>query len=111
TSDSNSSRAPRRRWLLPTKPNRRRLPPAHAAARAKASALSYREHRAAAAGRAAVAHPLLARAGAVRPVQRDAVVVGNFLARPDGPDRLDEDAPALLHGLAVGFAGVVDPAR
>ena len=55
----------------------------------------------------------------MRHVQRDAVVVGQFLARLDVADRLDQHAilaaVALLvlldQRLAVGIAAVVDPAR
>ena len=55
----------------------------------------------------------------MRFVEHDAVVVGELLARPDLARRLDEHtvlaavAAVVLvqHGLAVGLAAVVDPAR
>jgi hypothetical protein len=55
----------------------------------------------------------------VRHVEHDAVVVGEFLARLDVADRLDQHAVAarvatgtfLDHGAAVRRAAVIDPAR
>ena len=49
--------------------------------------------------------------GGVALVDHQAVVVEQLLARLHVAQRLDEDAAVHLVGLAVGLAGVVDPAR
>src|SRR5213076_3230692 len=86
--------------------------------RSAASALGP-QHRARALLRPAAARPDLLQAGGVGFVQRDAVVVGEFLAGLDRALGFDEDAvlarilPLVLleHRLAVRLAAVVDPAR
>src|SRR5690606_32373340 len=74
-------------------------------------------HRPGALGRAAMAGPDLLQPGGVRLVQDDPVVVGQFLARLDRPDRLDEDLRflrvvlvLLQYRLAVRVAAGIDPA-
>src|SRR5690606_17154790 len=77
------------------------------------------QHRPGAVLRPALAAPELLQLGRMRLVERDAVVVGQLFAGLDPAGRFDEDlvvvALALFvfldHGLAVGFATVVDPAR
>src|SRR5690606_21315990 len=74
-------------------------------------------HRPGALGRAAMAGPDLLESGGVRLVQDDPVVVGQFLARLDRADRLDEDLRLfrmvlvlLQHRLAVRVATGIEPA-
>lgn len=47
----------------------------------------------------------------MRAIKRDPIVVGNLFARPYDAHRFNEYPPALLGGLAVWVAGVIDPAR
>mmetsp|Transcript_71463 Transcript_71463/g.168395 ORF Transcript_71463/g.168395 Transcript_71463/m.168395 type:complete len:289 (-) Transcript_71463:2509-3375(-) len=70
-----------------------------------------REHGAAAGRRAAPAGELLLDLGGVALVQHQAVVVEQLLAGLQVAQGLDEDAAVDLVGLAVGLAGMVDPAR
>src|SRR5690606_42110882 len=69
--------------------------------------------------RRVLAGPQLLGFGGMRLVQDDAVVVGQFFARLDGAQRVDDDLVLVLAalgifldiGLAVGIAAVVHPAR
>jgi hypothetical protein len=64
--------------------------------------LSLRVHRPAALGRSAIADGLVVAAVI------EAIIVGDLFAGGDLADGLDPDAPALLAGLTVGVATVVD---
>src|ERR1700729_421690 len=60
------------------------------------------QHGAAAAGRPAAAREDRVDVGRIAVLALDLVVVGEFFAGGDIADGLDEDAPVLDHGLAVG---------
>src|ERR1700756_2585608 len=68
-------------------------------------------HRAAAAGRAAVAGEDGVDIRWVIGFALDLIIVGELLAGRDAADRVDEYARLLDHRLAVGVAGVIHEAR
>jgi hypothetical protein len=69
------------------------------------------EHRAAASLRTAAARIERQLGGIVRAFPRKLIVVPEFFARLDVPDRIDEDATAFDHRLAIRIAAVIDEAR
>src|SRR4051794_18287626 len=70
----------------------------------------WRQHGATAAGRAAAAFELFLDLRSVTLFEDQAIVEKQLFPRANLAQRLDEDAAAVLLGLAVGLAGVVDPA-
>src|SRR5688572_16154486 len=70
-----------------------------------------RQHGAPAAPGTAMARELSLQRRGVAAVEDEAVVVEQLLAGLQVAQRLDEDPTVGFVGLAVGFAGVVDPAR
>src|SRR5215208_4944977 len=98
----------------PSQPARRRQAASHLgrAGRCSLALPAFRsEERAAAALRTAPAWVLGLELFRVPLVDDQAVVVVQLFAGPDISQGLDENPAVVLVGLAVGIAGVVDPAR